>query len=91
MIVSLRNVWNVPAIWRRKYANWRDKAAFKKLYSADCSVSHQYLNKFSKVFWDNQWFGRNQIYLKLKLETLQFMAGIKKWQKKFLDLKKKKI
>jgi hypothetical protein len=20
------------------------------------SVSHQYLNKFSKVFWDNQWF-----------------------------------
>jgi hypothetical protein len=63
------------------------------------SVSHQYLNKFSKVLWDNQWFGRNQIYLKLKLETLQFMPGIKnlnlkiicifvlfsKWQKNFLD------
>jgi hypothetical protein len=31
------------------------------------SVSHQYLKKFSYGFWDNQWFGRNQIYLKLKL------------------------
>jgi hypothetical protein len=55
------------------------------------------------VFGDNQWFGLNQIYLKLKLETLQFMPGIKnlnlkiicifvlfsKWQIFFLDLKKK--
>jgi hypothetical protein len=54
------------------------------------------------VFGDNQWFGRNQIYLKLNLETLQFMPGIKnlnlriicifvlfsKWQQKILDLKK---
>jgi hypothetical protein len=28
-------------------------------------------------FWDNQLFGRNQIYLKLKLRALQFMPGIK--------------
>jgi hypothetical protein len=32
------------------------------------SVSHQYLKKFSYGFWDNQWFGRNQMYLKLKLK-----------------------
>jgi hypothetical protein len=25
------------------------------------------LKKFSYDFWDNQWFGWNQIYLKLKL------------------------
>jgi hypothetical protein len=41
------------------------------------SVTNQYLKKFSYGFWDNQWFGRNQIYLKLKLGALQFMAGIK--------------
>jgi hypothetical protein len=41
------------------------------------SVSHQYLKKFSYGFWDNQWFGWNQIYLKLKLGALQFMPGIK--------------
>jgi hypothetical protein len=41
------------------------------------SVTHQYLKKFSYGFWDNQWFGRNQIYLKLKLGALQFMPGIK--------------
>jgi hypothetical protein len=41
------------------------------------SATHQYLNKFSKVFGDNQWFGRNQIYLKLKLGATQFMPGIK--------------
>jgi hypothetical protein len=33
--------------------------------------------KNSYGFWDNQWFGRNQIYLKLKLGALQFMRGIK--------------
>jgi hypothetical protein len=27
--------------------------------------------------WDNWWFGRNQIYLKLKLGAPQFMPGIK--------------
>jgi hypothetical protein len=27
-------------------------------------VSNQYLKKFSYDFWDNQWFGRNQIYYK---------------------------
>jgi hypothetical protein len=32
--------------------------------------------KVSYGFWDNQWFGRNQIYLKLKLGALQFMPGI---------------
>jgi hypothetical protein len=49
------------------------EALFQKvLYS----FIHQYFNKFSMVFWDNQWFGRNQICLKLKLETLQFMPGI---------------
>jgi hypothetical protein len=59
------------------------------------SVNFQYLKKFSYGLWDNQWFGRNQIYLKLKLETLQFMPGIKnlnlKIQKKikFLKFKKK--
>jgi hypothetical protein len=41
------------------------------------SVTNQYLKKFSYGFWDNQWFGRNQIYLKLKLGALQFMPGIK--------------
>jgi hypothetical protein len=41
------------------------------------SATLQYLKKFSKGFWDNHWFGRHQIYLKLKLETLQFMPGIK--------------
>jgi hypothetical protein len=41
------------------------------------SVTHQYLKNFSYGFWDNQWFGRNQIYLKLKLGALQFMPGIK--------------
>jgi hypothetical protein len=40
-------------------------------------VSNQYLKKFSYDFWDNQWFGRNQIYLKLKLGAPQFMPGIK--------------
>jgi hypothetical protein len=50
------------------------------------SVSHQYLNKFSNGFWDNQWFGRNQIYLKLKLETLQFMPGIKNLNLKIIIL-----
>jgi hypothetical protein len=40
-------------------------------------VNHQYLKKFSYGFWDNQWFGRNQIYLKLKLGAMQFMPGIK--------------
>jgi hypothetical protein len=40
-------------------------------------VNHQYLKKFSYDFWDNQWFGRNQIYLKLKLGAMQFMPGIK--------------
>jgi hypothetical protein len=40
-------------------------------------VRHQYLKKFSYGFWDNQWFGRNQIYLKLKLGARQFMPGIK--------------
>jgi arylsulfatase A-like enzyme len=43
------------------------------------SVSHQYLKKFSYGFWDNQWFGRNQICIKLKLGALQFMPGIKNW------------
>jgi hypothetical protein len=60
------------------------------------SATHQYLDKFSKGFWDNQWFGRNQIYLKMKLETLQFMLGnnylyfyfIYKVAKKILELKK---
>jgi hypothetical protein len=46
---------------------------FYKIYSE----THQYLNKFSYGFWDNQWFGRNQICLKLKLGALQFMPGIK--------------
>jgi hypothetical protein len=41
------------------------------------SVTNQYLKKFSYGFWDNQWFGRNQIYLKLKLGATQFMPGIK--------------
>jgi hypothetical protein len=41
------------------------------------SVSHQYLKKFSYGFWDKQWFGRNPIYLKLKLGATQFMPGIK--------------
>jgi hypothetical protein len=40
-------------------------------------VSNQYLKKFSYGFWDNQWFGRNQIYLKLKLGAPQFMPSIK--------------
>jgi hypothetical protein len=41
------------------------------------SVTNQYLKKFSYGFWDNQCFGRNQIYLTLKLGALQFMPGIK--------------
>jgi hypothetical protein len=41
------------------------------------SVTNHYLKKFSYGFWDNQWFGRNQICLKLKLGALQFMPGIK--------------
>jgi hypothetical protein len=40
-------------------------------------VTHQYLKKFSYGFWDNQWFGRNQIYLKLKLGACQCMPSIK--------------
>jgi hypothetical protein len=39
-------------------------------------VRNQYLKKFSYGFWENQWFGRNQIYLKLKLGAPQFMPGI---------------
>jgi hypothetical protein len=27
-------------------------------------VTHQSMKKISYGFWDNQWFGRNQIYLK---------------------------
>jgi outer membrane protease len=46
-------------------------------YFAKYSVNFQYLNKFSCGFWDNQWFGRNQIYFKLKLEASEFMPGIK--------------
>jgi hypothetical protein len=65
-------------------------------------VTNQYLKKFSYGFWDNQWFGRNQIYLKLKLGALQFMPGIKNLnliffefqtevaKKKFFHLKFKK-
>jgi hypothetical protein len=45
--------------------------------------------KNSYGFWDNQWFGRNQIYLKLKLGARQFMPGIKNWN--FFELKKKII
>jgi hypothetical protein len=41
------------------------------------SVIDQYLKKFSYGFWDNRWFGRNQIYLKLKFGARQFMPGIK--------------
>jgi hypothetical protein len=41
------------------------------------NVTHHYLKKFSYGFWDNQWFGRNQIYLKLKLGARQCMPGIK--------------
>jgi hypothetical protein len=58
------------------------------------SVTHQHLNKFSSVFWDNQWFSRNQIYLKLKLEknlnlNLKFCLNLflnfkEKWQKKIV-------
>jgi hypothetical protein len=40
-------------------------------------VRNQYLKKFSYGFWENQWFGLNQIYLKLKLGAPQFMPGIK--------------
>jgi hypothetical protein len=57
------------------------------------SVTNQYLKKFSYGFWDNQWFGRNQIYLKLKLGALQFMPGIKNlnliFLKCFLNFKTK--
>jgi hypothetical protein len=42
-------------------------------------VSNHYLKKFSYGFWDNQWFGWNQIYLKLKLGAPQFMPCIKNW------------
>jgi hypothetical protein len=49
------------------------------------SVTHQYLKKFSYSFWDNQWFGRNQIYLKLKLGARQFMPGIKNLNLIFFD------
>jgi hypothetical protein len=34
------------------------------------------LNMLNNGLRDNQWFGRNQIYLKLKLETGQFMPSI---------------
>jgi hypothetical protein len=49
-------------------------------------VTHHYLKKFSYGFWDNQWFGRNQIYLKLKLGAMQFMPGIKNLNLKFFDI-----
>jgi hypothetical protein len=39
--------------------------------------SNQHMKKKSYDFWDNQWFGRNQIYIKLKLVAPQFMPGIK--------------
>jgi hypothetical protein len=48
-------------------------------------VTNQYLKKFSYGFWDNQWFGRNQIYLNLKLGALQFMPGIKNLNLIFFD------
>jgi hypothetical protein len=53
------------------------------------SVTHQYLKKFSYGFWDNQWFGRNQICLKLKLGALQFMPGIKNLNLIFFFKRKK--
>jgi catenin alpha len=50
------------------------------------SVTKQYLKKFSYGFWDNQWFDRNQIYLKLKLGALQFMPGISNLNLIFLGI-----
>jgi hypothetical protein len=47
-------------------------------------VSNQYLKKFSYGVWDNQWFARNQIYLKLKLGAPQFMPTIKNLNLNFL-------
>jgi hypothetical protein len=54
------------------------------------SVTHQYLKKFSYGFWDNQWFGRNQIYLKLKLGAPQFIPGIKNLNLNLIKKCKKK-
>jgi hypothetical protein len=48
-----------------------------KKFAPTYSVTNQFLKKFSYGFWDNQWFGRNQRYLKLKLGAPQFMPGIK--------------
>jgi hypothetical protein len=57
------------------HKNIQSVTILKKGYN-NC-VNHQYLKKFSYGFWDNQRFGRNQIYLKLKLGARQFMPGIK--------------
>jgi hypothetical protein len=71
-------------------------AAQLKEHKVTYCVTHQYLKKFSYGFWDNQWFGRNQIYLKLKLGARQFIPGIKNFNFNFnliifLNFKQKKF
>jgi hypothetical protein len=71
-----RQVLEILLDGKVKYYNGKIRHIYLTSYT-DYSVTHQYLKKFSYGFWDNQWFGRNQIYLKLKLGALQFMPGIK--------------
>jgi hypothetical protein len=66
-----------PSYIAQKCCFWNSYISIASRWYSIYRGTHQYLNKFSNGFWDNQWFGRNQIYLKLKLETLQFMSSIK--------------
>jgi hypothetical protein len=60
-------------------SNWTKDGTPPQQQSDHEPAEHSVLaaKKFLYGFWDNQWFGRNQINLKLKLGAPHFMHGIK--------------
>jgi hypothetical protein len=78
---NLKVIWDFEGIMRYSpifygYYRYVSMATKNDVPRKVYRVTHQYLKKFSYGFWDNQWFGRNQIYLKLKLVNLCLVSRI---------------